>query len=71
MKTFKINLSIEIRIWLVIFVFINIANVASIVSYQTEWKELYTQLGFVFLISLFLYLVVLFVRGIITLVKNK
>ncbi|HEY5499120.1 MAG TPA: hypothetical protein VIK20_01920 [Bacteroidales bacterium] len=37
-------------------------NVVSVILYKTEWKELYTQLGWVFVISLFLYFSTLLIR---------
>lgn len=70
MKTLQINPLKEIRTWLIIFIVVNIFNIASIIGYHTEWKELYTQLVFVFFISLFLYVLTLFIRAIITLIRK-
>ena len=70
MKTLQINPLKEIRTWLIIFIVVNIVNIASIIGYHTEWKELYTQIVFVFFISLFLYVLTLFIRAIITLIRK-
>jgi len=37
-------------------------NVFSILVYKTEWKEIYTQMGWVLAISLFLYFIALLLR---------
>ena len=37
-------------------------NAVSIIVYKTEWKELYTQLCWVLMISIFLYFTALFFR---------
>lgn len=52
----------ELRIWLACFVVANIVNVATIIKYQTPWHEIFTQLGYVVVLSLMLYGLVLVVR---------
>ena len=71
MRTFEISLPKEIRIWIILFLIAEILNVAAIIIYKTEWKELYTQLGFVFIFTCFLYLFVGIIRFIIVLVKKS
>jgi hypothetical protein len=75
MKSITFIIAKEFKIWAVLFGVCNILNVFSILLYKTQWKELYTQLIFVFAMSCFLYLVIIFVRiGIFyikTLVKNR
>jgi hypothetical protein len=45
-------------------------NVYSIIKYQTNWVEIITQIGYVFLLSLLFYLILLLVRGSIVCVKS-
>lgn len=71
MKTVTINIITELKVWISIFIIANILNVVSIMVYHTEWKELYTQLGFVAIISCVLYLLVGVVRFIIGLFRKK
>jgi len=46
-------------------------NIVSVILYKTEWKELYTQLGWVFCISLFLYFSTLLLRLFFQFVFHK
>lgn len=50
-------------------------NVAAIIMYKTPWHEMFTQIGYVIVITIVLYLVVAFFRlisvGIIRLVKKS
>lgn len=71
MKTITINIFTELKVWLTVFLITNVLNIAAILIYKTEWKELYTQLGFVFMISLFLYVLVAVVRLIAGLFRKK
>jgi hypothetical protein len=71
MKTITINILSELKVWLTVFLITNVLNVAAILIYKTEWKELYTQLGFVFMMSLFLYVLVALVRFIVSLFRKK
>lgn len=43
-------------------------NLFSIIIYKTPWHEIFSQLGYVFAIAIFLYLLLAFVRGIIRLI---
>lgn len=71
MKTVTINIITELKVWISIFIFSNILNIFSIVVYKTEWKELYTQLGFVFVISCILYLLAGAIRIIAGLFRKR
>lgn len=71
MQNITINISKEIKIWLSVFVLCNLLNVASIIIYKTFWKELYTQLGFVFMLTCTIYLFVALVRGTVYLFRKK
>jgi hypothetical protein len=71
MKTVTINLITELKIWLSIFILSNLLNALGIVIYKTEWKELYSQLGFVFLLSCAIYLVAGVLRLMVRAVRKK
>ena len=45
-------------------------NVISIIRFETSWSELYTQLGYVFMIAIFLYILIIIVRVAIKAVKS-
>lgn len=61
----------ELFLWLTAFIISNLLNVYSIMHYHTQWKELFTQLGYVFLLSLVIYGVVALSRLLIVLVRKK
>ena len=45
-----------------------IFNIYAIISYQTSWKEFFTSLHVVVILSLVFYLLLLFFRGLFTLI---
>lgn len=45
-------------------------NVYSIVRYKTNWSELYTQLGWVVIIGIFIYLIMLLIRVLIKTIRS-
>ena len=47
---------VEIRTFLICFLLANLVNVYAIVTYGTSIKEIATQVGYVFLLSVVLYL---------------
>jgi hypothetical protein len=61
----------EFLIWLVIFLLSNLLNAYSIHHYKTRWMELFTQLGYVFVISLLVYFLIALIRIVIVLVRKK
>lgn len=61
----------ELKVFAICFLTSFALNVISIIVYKTEWKELYTQMGIVILISVFLYFAVLFFRLLCWLVRYK
>jgi hypothetical protein len=71
MKHYVVYPAKEARLWLILFLIANLLNAYSIYHYKTSWKELYTQLGYVFLLSLALYLVVTVIRRIFVLSRRK
>ena len=67
MKDIQIQLTVkrqktEILIWIVCFIIAFGLNVYSIISFGTQWKELYTQLLWVFSLSVLFYGILLFFR---------
>lgn len=47
----------ERNIYLICFLLAFVINIAAIVAYTRPWTETFTQLGYVFVISLFLYFI--------------
>lgn len=45
-------------------------NVISIIRFKTQWSELYTQLGYVLMISIILYVLIIIVRLVIKTIKS-
>lgn len=60
----------EILIWLFCFLIANILNIYSIISYKTEWSEIYTSIIYVFLFACFLYFFLGMIRIIYYLIKK-
>ncbi|WP_102406987.1 hypothetical protein [Parabacteroides bouchesdurhonensis] len=52
----------EILIWGVCFVLAFLLNIISIIVFDTEWKELFTQLLWVFCLSIGFYALIVFFR---------
>jgi uncharacterized membrane protein (UPF0182 family) len=61
----------ELKVFAICFLISFILNVISIIVFKTEWKELYTQMGFVLLISVALYFAILLCRLLYWLVRFK
>lgn len=65
----------ELILFIACFLFAFLLNVYSIVTYHTEWKELYTQLIWVLALSILFYGILLIIRllfwGIKTLLTKK
>lgn len=69
-KTVTVNIFKEFIIWLIIFGLSFLLNVISILIYKTSWTELYSQLGFVFMISCALYVFIVAVRLIVFFIRG-
>lgn len=61
----------EIIIFCICFLTAFVINIISIIVYDTYWKELWTHIGFVFAISIFLYVLLAIVRTIIKLILKS
>ena len=58
-------------LWLLIaFVIANFMNVYAISAYETSWSEMFSQLGYIIILSFVLYVVLWILRGIFRLVKG-
>jgi hypothetical protein len=71
MKPITIHPRREFIIWMIAFLFSNLLNVYGIIHYKTRWIELFTQLGYVFVLSLLLYFMVVLIRMIVGIVRKR
>ena len=71
MKPITIHPRREFIIWLIAFLFSNLLNVYGIIHYKTNWIELFTQLGYVFVLSLLLYFLVALIRLIVGIIRRR
>jgi TRAP-type C4-dicarboxylate transport system permease small subunit len=60
----------ELIIWGICFLFAFLLNVYSIIAFDTEWKELYTQLLWVLSLSIGFYFLILFLRLVYRLIHS-
>ncbi|HKM45144.1 MAG TPA: hypothetical protein VJY12_06775 [Dysgonamonadaceae bacterium] len=60
----------ELLIFGVCFAIGFLMNLFSIFIYKTSWYEIFSQLGYVFVIALVLYILLSIVRGIIRLIRS-
>jgi hypothetical protein len=71
MKPITIHPRREFIIWLIAFLFSNLLNIYGIIHYKTRWIELFTQLGYVIVLSLLLYFLVALIRLVFNMIKNR
>ena len=55
----------ELKYFGISFIIAFLLNILSIILYHTQWKELYTQLGFVIKLSVVIYFVIVVIRLIV------
>ena len=60
----------ELYILLACFVAAFLTNVASIIVFKTPWSEIFTQIGYVIVITILLYLIAAFIRFIFYLTRK-
>ena len=60
----------ELRIFGVCFLIALLMNFISIIIYKTPWIEIISQIGYVFVIAVFLYLILAFFRGFIEWIRK-
>lgn len=58
----------ELYILVACFVIASIINLIAIVVYKTPWYELFTQVGYVGVITILLYVILLLIRGVVAVV---
>ena len=64
----------EFKIWLACFVVANVVNWAAIIKFGTPWYEVFTQIGYVAVTTVILYLLLAMLRiawRLITYLKRK
>jgi hypothetical protein len=71
MKPITIHPRREFIIWMIAFLFANLLNVYGIIHYKTRWIELFTQLGYVFVLSLLFYFLVALIRLLVGILRKK
>ena len=57
----------EILIIAICFIVASIINIISVIIYKTPWYEIFTQVGYVIVITLILYLFIIIVRLFVSL----
>lgn len=60
----------EILIIAICFIVASIINIISVIIYKTPWYEIFTQVGYVIVITLILYLFIIIVRLFVSLVRR-
>ncbi|SFE05898.1 hypothetical protein [Thermophagus xiamenensis] len=59
----------ELIIWLLCLIIAIGLNVYAIIIYSTSWSELYSQAGYVVVLSFFLYVILWIFRGLFRLIR--
>jgi len=60
----------EILIIAICFIVASIINIISVIIYKTPWYEIFTQIGYVLVITLVIYFMVILIRAIVLLIKK-
>jgi len=60
----------EIMVWVCALIAAQLMNVYAIVKFDTQWSELYSQLGYVVMLSVVLYLLIAMVRYLVNLIRK-
>lgn len=60
----------ELKILLVCFIVAFLTNIIAIIIYKTTWHEVFSQMGYVVVITLGFYLIVALFRLLVNLIKN-
>ncbi|OPZ14934.1 MAG: hypothetical protein BWZ06_00616 [Bacteroidetes bacterium ADurb.BinA261] len=60
----------ELRILLICFACSFLLNIAAIIIYKTSWAEIITQIGYVIIIALALYVLIAIIRLIVYLISR-
>lgn len=60
----------ELRILLLCLVFTFLLNIVAVIIYKTPWIEIFTNIGYVIIVAIVLYLLILLIRMIIFSIKT-
>lgn len=60
----------ELFVLFVCFLIASLVNIGSIIAFKTPWYEVFTQIGYVIVITLVLYLLVIFIRVVIFTIRQ-
>lgn len=58
----------ELRIIAICFIVAFLINIAAVIKYKTPWTEIFSQIGYVIVITFILYFVVVLVRLLVRLI---
>jgi hypothetical protein len=61
----------EFLYWLLLFFVANVINGFAIYHYKTSWMELLTQMGYVVMLSVIFYILLVVIRALIWLIRNR
>lgn len=60
----------EVIIMAILFLVAFLINIIAIITFKTPWHEMFTQIGYVIVMTLVLYILLLIVRGVVSLFKK-
>ena len=61
----------EIYVWLCALIAAQLMNVYAIVKFDTQWRELYSQLGYILMLSIVLYLLISLLRFVLNSIRKS
>lgn len=61
----------EIYVWLCALIAAQLMNVYAIVKFDTQWRELYSQLGYILMLSIVLYLLIALLRFVLNSIRKS
>jgi hypothetical protein len=61
----------EIYVWVCALIAAQLMNVYAIVKYNTQWRELYSQLGYILMLSIVLYLLIAMIRLLVHSIRKS
>lgn len=61
----------EIYVWLCALIAAQLMNVYAIVKFETQWRELYSQLGYILMLSIVLYLLIALLRFVLNSIRKS
>lgn len=71
MWNIEVNVKRELSKLVLLFLFIVCLNVVAIIAYDTRWSELWTEMPFVGMLTLFLFAVQFLMMILMKLIKRK